>query len=72
MKNNVIKFPQPNILGQQYLTVTEAATLLSISKDEMKQLVELKHLKKYGDNGYRYLLYTKDIVKLIDRTGNND
>lgn len=47
-----------------HLTITQAATFLGISKEEMKKIVDAKKLIKYGDNGYRYLLSMREINRL--------
>lgn len=46
------------------ITVTEAANILGITKNELKQMVENKGITKHCVNEYRYLLNKDDIQKL--------
>ena len=48
----------------EFITVTEAAKMLGITKDQMKQLVEEQGIEKHCANEYRYLLLKRDIENL--------
>lgn len=52
-----------NILQLDTMTVTEAATYLGISKDEMKKKVDEGEFQKVGDNGHRYVLLDSEVKK---------
>lgn len=54
-----------NIFVQEdeYVTIGEAAKMIGVSKEKMRQLVEERGIEKHDESDGRYLLLKSDIVE---------
>lgn len=50
-----------SVFQDEYITVTQAAKMLGITKEQMQDMVESKNLEKHDANKDRYLLSLNDI-----------